>query len=58
MELKKIITQLQDEWTKVLYEDTLDAEELSEEDNAFNAGWASGMARAISVLSELNEVTK
>lgn len=47
---------LMEEWERVTEEDMTDAEEEDEVDVAFNDGWSAGMARAIALVRENEEV--
>jgi hypothetical protein len=46
---------LMEEWERVTAEDKSNAEELDDEDVAYNDGWSAGMARAIALVRENGE---
>ena len=52
-EIKKLIQLMTEEMESVRVEDESQKDELDEYDNGFNAGWYSGMARALNLIAEL-----
>lgn len=53
MTIKEVIDSMIKEMERVRLEDASQRDELSDEDNSFNDGWYSGMARAVSILAEM-----
>lgn len=53
MTIREIIDSMLEEMERVRLEDASQRDELSDEDNSFNDGWYSGMARAVSILIEV-----
>lgn len=55
MTIREVINSMLDEMERVRLEDMSQRDELDDEDNSFNDGWYSGMARAVSILTEMEE---
>ena len=56
MTIKQLIKSMTEEMERVRIEDAHQRDELDDTDNSFNDGWYSGMARALTLIIEMEEV--
>lgn len=55
MTIKQLIKSIAEEMERVRVEDAYQRDELDDIDNSFNDGWYSGMARALTLVIEMEE---